>query len=305
MSFIANINFVYLAVLILLFVGTYAFLSKVGANKRNKLILLGLLLFLEVITFNYINMVVRTIFSLSFLSIKIYLLLIVIANAIILYTINHRVKLIYKIYNYLLFIVLMVIFGATLSIILGNKISMFYIMDISNAINLIDISIVVFMIYLLLFLSTYIGFYVFENKESNEKIDYLVKIKDKIINSKIVKKIRVKFSKYNATNEEVHILTPEELLSYNKNDGFYIDGVECSIIFDDSNKDNIVKNYYILLDNVNARLVNGYTLEENKMFKNICMKLNVNNLRNIDINNASILNRVSVEEYNLLKRSLM
>ena len=47
--------------------------------------------------------------------------------------------------------------------------------------------------------------------------------------------------------------------------------------------------------------MNGYTLKENKMLKSICLKLQVNNLRSIDLSNVSILNKISVEEYLLLK----
>lgn len=92
------------------------------------------------------------------------------------------------------------------------------------------------------------------------------------------------------------------MLQYNRENGLYINGVECSIIFEDSNQENIVKNYYILQNDIHAKLVNGYTLEENRMLKNICMKLQVGNIGNIDIHNISILNKISVEEYNLLKK---
>ena len=48
-------------------------------------------------------------------------------------------------------------------------------------------------------------------------------------------------------------------------------------------------------------MVNGYTLKENKMLRSICMKLQVNNLACIDMSNISILNKISIEEYKLLK----
>ena len=48
--------------------------------------------------------------------------------------------------------------------------------------------------------------------------------------------------------------------------------------------------------------MNGFTLEENQLLKSICTKLQVSNLNYIDLHNASILNRVSVEEYNFLKK---
>ena len=68
------------------------------------------------------------------------------------------------------------------------------------------------------------------------------------------------------------------------------------------NKDNIMKNYEILSSDISAKMVNGFTLKENIMIRDICGKLNVNNLGSIDINNSSLLNIISVDEYNLLKR---
>ena len=62
------------------------------------------------------------------------------------------------------------------------------------------------------------------------------------------------------------------------------------------------KNYHILEEDINAKMVNGYTLEENKILKNICMKLQTNNLQQLDLNNISILNKISPEEYNFLTK---
>ena len=90
-------------------------------------------------------------------------------------------------------------------------------------------------------------------------------------------------------------ITLEDLLASNQGEGFYIHGVDCSIIFEDSHQENILKNYQILSNDIHARLVNGYTLDENKMLKNICMKLQVNNLASIDITNVSLLNKISID----------
>ena len=49
-------------------------------------------------------------------------------------------------------------------------------------------------------------------------------------------------------------------------------------------------------------MVNGYTLDENIMLKNICEKLNTNSLLDINLDNFNILNKISIEEYNLLKK---
>ena len=97
-------------------------------------------------------------------------------------------------------------------------------------------------------------------------------------------------------------LSTEELLNYHVEDGFYINGEECSIIFDDSNKDNIIKNYYILNEDIHAKMMNGYTLEENKLLKSICMKFRVCSLNNINWNNESALEEIRVDQYNYLRR---
>ena len=97
------------------------------------------------------------------------------------------------------------------------------------------------------------------------------------------------------------ILTEEELFSMDKKN-LYINGIDCSIIFEDSVRDNIFINYQILTKDINATMVNGFTLEENKLLKSICSKLGINNLENIDLDNRVILNKIDVLEYNLLKK---
>ena len=65
---------------------------------------------------------------------------------------------------------------------------------------------------------------------------------------------------------------------------------------------DIIKNYQILSNNINDKLVNGYTLEENKLLKSICEKLERVDINNIDLDNLSILNKITAEEYTFLKR---
>ena len=87
------------------------------------------------------------------------------------------------------------------------------------------------------------------------------------------------------------------------NDTFYIDGIDCSIIFEDTSKETALKNYYILLNDINAKLTNGYTLKENIKLKNIINKLNIKDLNNINLD-VNQLNKITIDEYNLLKRFL-
>ena len=161
-------------------------------------------------------------------------------------------------------------------------------MDIGNAINLMDLSFVIFILYLIVIAMIYLSFQIVE------------KNKKEII--KRIKKIKNDLFKIALSRKKNKFLTKEELLNYDKSKGLYINGKECSIILEDSNKDNIIKNYETLNKDINAKLTNGYTLEENKLLKSICMKLNVGTLRNVDINNGTLLNRINIEEYNLLKK---
>lgn len=296
LNFISNINICYLMLKVLFLIASFVFLKDKSITKQQKWILLGVYLLITVISFSYFNGIVSSIFQLKYLNAKLYLIMLVIANAIMLYTMNHSVLLGYKILNYLLFVSLLVVFGAIVSIVFGNEYHAFYLMDISNAVIFMDLSFVIFMIYLFLFLSIYI-------------VSYLLKID--LLKRKEIVIPHINFSKWKIPSflykkekktEKANVLTPEELLSHRVNDLFYINGEECSIIFEDSNQENIVKNYYILMQDIHAKLMNGYTLEENRMFKSICLKLHVGNLRRIDLNNVSILNQITVDEYNLLKR---
>lgn len=306
-EWIQDINLCYFIFVCLSIIVLNIYLKRFQAQKSLKWIINIVYLIIHVLTFNYFNGILNNIFDLSYLSVKLYLIIIVITNCIFLKTINQKTKVAYSVLNYILFALLTIIFGATLAIILGNKYESFYIMDVANAVNFIDLSFVIFLIYLIVICLVTIGYELFEkntSKELNLSKWNLSNIKIPNIEP-IIMKFQKKFhnkEKTNISTNHQFILTEEELLNYNLNNGLYIDGVECSIIFEDSNQDNIIKNYHILLNDIHARLVNGYTLEENQMLKSICTKLQVSTLSHIDISNVSILNKISIEEYNLLRK---
>lgn len=276
-SYIENINICYLVCNILLLIVLNLYLKSKIISKQKRAIYNVLALFLSIITFIYINEIVIGIFKLKYLSVKYYLLLIIVVNFITLITINKNIKYLYKVVNYTLYILITMIFLSCIFIILGNYIDILYLMDISNSITLMNISFVIFIIYLIIFSIIYIGYYIFSSN----------------------KKLKVVENKNSKTT-----LSREELLNYSDKNNFSINGVDCSIIFEDSNQDNILKNYMILVENIDAKMVNGFTLEENKLLKNICIKLNVNNLSSIDIGNINVLNKISIEEYTFLKSIL-
>ena len=276
-----SINICYLILNLLLLIIIQHQINKKNMNLIQNIIVLAIYIIFTFLTCSYLNSVMNNIFKLTYLNVKSYLLLLVITDTIMLYTINKPVKLGYKIPNYILFISVTAMFIAMLPIVLGNKIKLFYIMDIGNAINFMDLSFIVFSLYLIAIAIVYMG--------------YMKMFKTIAIPQKL-------FLKLPKRKNDTQILTREELLNYDKERDLYINGINVNIIFEDSNKDNIVKNYYLLLKDIDAKLANGYTLEENKLLKNICNKLNVSNLTTIDLNNLKVLDKINSEEYQILKR---
>ena len=276
-----SINICYLILNLLLLIIIQHQINKKNMNLIQNIIVLAIYIIFTFLTCSYLNGVMNNIFKLTYLNVKSYLLLLIITDTIMLYTVNKPVKLGYKIPNYILFISVTAMFIAMLPIVLGNKIKIFYIMDIGNAINFMDLSFIVFSLYLITIALVHMGYM---------KIFKTITIPQKL------------FSKLPKRKNNTQILTREELLNYDKEKELYINGINVNIIFEDSNKDNIVKNYYLLLKDIDAKLANGYTLEENKLLKNICNKLKVSNLTTIDLNNLKVLDKINSEEYQILKR---
>lgn len=302
MKLFPKIHLCYVVLVCLLFILFRRYFRKKGMNQKIlNLISLGYFL-VTIFTFSYFNGVFFQIFQLKYLSVKSYLFVVAVVNFIAFYTMNHKIKVGYSVLNYCLFIMITIIFGAVISIVIGNQFQIFYVMDISNAVNFVDLSLVLFIFYLILFSITFIGYDWFTVSEiqDNSKQFSLRNINMPKISIKKRKKKQKKVLKDDVVLEEQGYL--EAILNHQKGEKFYIHDVDCSIIFEDSVEENILKNYSILQKDIHAKLVNGYTLEENKMLRDICMKLNINNLGIIDIDNISLLNRISVEEYNLLKK---
>lgn len=308
-NFVKDINVCYLILNLLLLICLNLYLKSRNVEKIKTRFILGVAVLVSVILFSHMNGIIQSIFQLRYLSMKVYLMVVAITNIIALFTINKKIRLGYSIINYTLFILITLIFGAAFAVVLGNKIEALYIMDISNAVTLVDLSFVIFILYLIMMFLIYIGYYLFSSHSNIEQMEKniqenSVKKRDYLEDNNKKFKLRLSFWKRTKTKlkKKNSILSPEELLSYKDKNNFYINGVECGIIFEDSNQENIIKNYHILLEDIHAKLVNGFTLEENQLLKSICTKLQVSNLNYIDLHNASILNRVSVEEYNFLKK---
>lgn len=305
-DFVTNINICYIVLNILVLIDIYLYLKKKNITGKKRRILLFCVFIASIIIFPYFNNIFQIVFKLKYLSVKGYLLILIATNIITLVTINKKLRISYEILNYTLFILMVIIFFSVCAIMLGNKIPKMYLMDIENVVILMNLSFVIFIIYLMIVCIVYSSYYVFGSYIINSKNNFTI-FKNNVIDFWKKKKMILSFLKKKNSKKivgymQIPILTEEELLEYNDKDNFYINGVECSIIFEDSIEENIVKNYHILLEDIEAPMVNGFTLDENKLLKNICMKLQVGNLNNIDINNVNILNKISIEEYNLLKK---
>lgn len=311
-NYIKNININLLIIEGLLFMIFLLFLHKKNIHERIKDILIILFSLIIICLFNFFNNPFNMIFKFNYLSIKLYLVVLTIIYGIFLYTINNKkVKFLNKLLNLILFVVTNVFLIMIIYIILTNKFSFLNRIDISKSIRLNNLTIIIFINYITINLIFYIIKLIKPTKITLKKLSFRnLKLKEKIK----FKKSRIKniSFKEKITREEkqeelnieeaINILSNEELLNYDINKELFINGVECSIIFYDSNKENIIKNYHILINDINDSLVNGYTLEENKLLKRICEKLNTNNLFDINLSNINILNKLSVEEYKLLQR---
>ena len=296
-----NISYV-----VLMFSFFIAFLTFIYKHKLNtKYLNTYIIIFVAVmwILFFLLNDTLNLIFSFNFLSVRLYLFLVIIINMITLFTINYNFSKIYKLPNYLLFIVSIIIFLAN-SILVILKLQNINIkfLDIDNVV-LMDVNFIAFVTYLIIICQIY----------TINCLSAIVSKKTSVLKTKIcqIKKLpfvhkkkrgaapQIKKTKKPALEIVEPLSNKESQISSDEN-AFYIDGVDCSIIFEDSNRDDIIKNYYILLHDVHARLVNGYTLDEYKRIKNIINKLNIKDLNNINIDMNS-LNKITLDEYNILK----
>lgn len=288
-NFINNMNIGYILISTLLLISSLIFMKKKNINKLLVEIFIILYVIILWIGFFLFNDTLNSIFKLTYFSIKSYLILLIIGNIIMLININFPIKKPYKIINYMLFLTNILIFIINLIIILSNKYNGFISNTLEDAIKLININIIIFIAYiiccLLIFISKHTILLLFKKIK-------ISKPKRKEIITKPTEKEKIP-----------QVITPIETKKVPEEKGFYIDGVDCSIIFEDSNKEDIIKNYYILLHDVNAKLINGYTLEEYKKIKNIINKLNIKDLNNINID-VNSLNKITIDEYNILKQYL-
>ena len=289
-KFISNVNISYIILSLLFLIVSLLFLRKKNANSLVKEYYIIMYVSIAWIILFFTNDILNQIFKLNYLSVKLYLLLLIIGNIIMLITINKDIKKEYKRINITLFISNIIILILNIITIIGNKASYFATTTLKDCVKLMNINYIIFIFYLITLCLTYITL----------EIKNIINSK-KELNKLVIEKPNIK-EVIEEKNTELSIPTK---LKYHRQDeeGFFIDGVNCSIIFEDENKENVIKNYYILLNDINAKLVNGYTLKENIKIKDIINKLNIKDLNNINID-VNQLNKITIDEYNLLKRYL-
>ena len=277
LNYLKDIN-IYLLILDILFlVISFLFFAKKKSTQRVKDLFIILYTLINIFLFDYLNNLFNNIFNYSDFSIKIYLIGIILVYIIFFYTFNKKsIKKIYKVINYSLFIITNISLIINIYIILTIKIDKIPKFNIENNSILNNITLIIIVSYLI-----NISFIYIINTLVTRKVKNKEQSQENILDNE-----------YNQP-DETNVLTTEELLKYNKNNSLYINGVDCSIIFNDSNEDNIIKNYQILTNNIEDKMVNGYTLNENIMLKRICEKLNTNNLFEVNIDNFNILNKIS------------
>lgn len=276
---IPYIKIFYLLIIILVMFIINIILSKRKINISYRYYINGISLIVIALIINYASNIIEGILTLKYLSVKLYIITLIIINLIAIYTLKNKLSIGNKICNYSLAISSNLILILNIMLIIFTRLEILDSSFIKYALLLTNVSLIIFVAYLLII-----------------SIIYIIK--------NLTKKKRIKDIPVEDITIKSNILTNDELLALSDKDNFTINGVECSIIFEDSIPENIINNYHILLNDINAKLVNGYTLEENKLLKSICTKLNTNNLNDINLNNLSILNIIDADEYNLLKQIL-
>ena len=87
-----TINPCYLILEILFWIVVMLFMDKKNLEKKYKAIFTVAYFLISILTFSYINGLILNIFKLKYLSVKTYLIVIIIVNAISLFTMNKKVK---------------------------------------------------------------------------------------------------------------------------------------------------------------------------------------------------------------------
>ena len=289
-NFISNINLCLLSMIIVVFILSLLFLFRKKVSDKVLNIYIIMYVIFSWIVIYYFNDIINSIFSLNYFDIRSYLLLLVIVNIITIININFIKNIYYKVLNYTMFITNVIVLLANIFTLLGSRLGVIKL--IGNEIsNMININYIIFFLYLDILLYSRLVLFII-NKRKKENINVLTG------NS---------YEPFLDNKGDLGLFDNKDInrpvLSNNVSDGFVIDGIDCSAIFDIGNKKEILENYYILLNDIDAKLTNGYTIKEYNKIKSIINRLNISDINNInlDIKKLSLIN---IDEYNLLKSYL-
>ena len=295
-TFIHNINIGYATLSILFLIVSLLFLYRKGVSKIFVEFILILYVCLGWTLFYFTNDILNEIFSLRYLSVKLYLVLLIVGNIIMIANINFKFHKANKILNYLLFATNLVILLINVLVVISNKYDILNFISVTKAMEIMDINFIIFIVYLncmcLVYIIRYIvslikGYIAKRNDLRNQN-----DAKDEEDTAQVVDSGQYAYQ-YKSPAKEAEV-------GSDKPQGFFINGVDCSAIFDGSSKEEIIQNYYILLNDINARLTNGYTIFEYTKIREIMNRLHVNDINNMNID-VNTLNHISDYEYNLLK----
>ena len=300
-NFLNNINLGYLSLVIILFIVSFIFLSNKGINKFFIELFIIVYVLISWIGFYYLNDVFNIVFQLKYLDVKLYLILLIVGNIIMIANINLKMPIYYKVINYAMFLTNIIMFIANVTLIIASKIGAVEMTSLSQITKLININFIVFICYLDLMGIIYVGEYLSRKIKFKRKAAEILKQESLKENISVEPEVLDDIERVESNDNEVAVNVSNDDI-VNK-DGFFIDGIDCSVIFEDRDKENIAKNYYILLNDVNARLTNGYTVSEYTKIKSIMNKLNIKDLNSINLD-INVLNRITIDEYNILKNYL-
>ena len=291
-NFLTNINLCFVSLTIIVFILSFLFLSKKKVNSFLKRLYIIIYVILSWLCFYFFNDVFNEIFNLSYFSVKAYLLLLIIVNIITIVNINFVKKIVYKVINYMMFLVNALIFFMAGFILLGSKLDIIKASS-DDLFKFMNINFIAFLVYLNIMGVIYLIDMLF-NRKKVEKNNITI---DNVISNEL------EIDDVEIEDIEEEYKDNEEACFGDNSNGFVIDGIDCSAIFDNSSHDEIMKNYYILLNDVNAKLINGYTIHEYTKIKSIIDKLGIKDLSKVklDINKLSA---ITYDEYNLLKSYL-
>ena len=147
-QFINNINLYYISLVLTILIASLLFL--VPRIKHGITIEFYLIVFTTISWYGFylFNDILNSIFSLSYLSIKTYLILLIIGNVITIVTLNYKLDITYKIINYLLFTSNILIFIINIFLLINSRLNIFSNIDTNIIIKVIDINIIIFLLYI-------------------------------------------------------------------------------------------------------------------------------------------------------------